>query len=98
MVITSYRTPLAPVTSFKYLERVLLSAHNYYPVVVHNLWRAHHKWSRLSRVLIREVADDRTLRRIYRAVVQAVMMYRLETWLMIPLIGRVLGEFDHRVA
>ena len=32
------------------------------------------------------------------AVVQAVMLYRLETWVMTPRIGRVLGGFHHRVA
>ena len=38
------------------------------------------------------------LGRIYLEVVQLVMLYRLEMWVMKPGIGRVLGRFHHRVA
>ena len=37
------------------------------------------------------------LGRIYLEVVQLVMLYRLEMWVMKPGIGRVLGRFHHRV-
>ena len=49
-------------------------------------------------VLIREGADARTSGRIYVVVVQAVVIYRSETWVMTPCIGRVLGRFHRRVA
>ena len=45
-----------------------------------------------------ESEDARTSRRIYVAVVQAVFLYGLETWVTTPCIGRVLGGFYHRVA
>ena len=35
---------------------------------------------------------------VYLAVVQLVNIYGLETWVMTPHIGRVLGRFHHRVA
>ena len=38
------------------------------------------------------------LGRIYLEVVQLVMLYGLEMWVMKPGIGRVLGKFHHRVA
>ena len=73
-----------------------------------NPWRKHGfdwwhtsacaKWARLSWVMSREGADAWTLGRIYVAVVQAVMLYRSETWNMTPPTGRVLGGFHHRVA
>ena len=66
--------------------------------VVHNLRRAQKKWERLSRVLEREFRDNRNLVIIYVVVVQAVLLYGLETWMMKPQIGRVLGGFHHRVA
>ena len=44
-----------------------------------------------------EVEDARTLGRFYVAVVQAVLMYGLETWVMTPFIGRTLSIFYHRV-
>ena len=52
---------------------------------------------RLARVLIREGADAWTSGQIYLAVVQSVMLYGSETWVMTPHIGRVLGIFHHRV-
>ena len=60
MAITSYRIPLAPVTSFKYLDRILSVPDGDWIEVVHNLRRARHKWARMSRVPIREGADART--------------------------------------
>ena len=74
-----------------------MEADNNCPPVVHNLQRAHKKWEQLSQVLIREGADASTLGRIYVAVVQAVMLYRSETWVMTPHIRRVLGRFHHRM-
>ena len=49
-------------------------------------------------MLIREGLDDRTLRRIYVVVVQLILLYGSETWVMTPYIGRIWGIFHHRVA
>ena len=49
----SIKDTLSPVTSFKYLEIILLASHNVWPVVVQNLWPERHKWERISRVLSR---------------------------------------------
>ena len=46
----------------------------------------------------REVSDARNLGRIYAAVVQVVMLYRLEMGVTTMHIGRVLGVSHHRVA
>ena len=50
-------------------------------------------WVKMSRVLIREGVYARTSGSIYVAVSQVIMLYRLETWVMTLLIGRVLGQF-----
>ena len=91
IVVTAYRIPLALVTSFRYLGRVLLVADDNFPGVLHNLRKAHQKWEWLSRVVIREGVYARTLGRIYVTVVQAVMMYGFDTWVMTPRSGRVFG-------
>ena len=91
-------SPSAPVTSFKYLERVLSAADDDWIAMVHNLQRTHHKWAWLFRVLIREGEDARTPGKIYGVVVQAVILYRSETWVMKPHIRRVMGGFHHSVA
>ena len=90
--------PLAPVISFKYFRRFISAADNNWPTLVKNLQRARQKWARLTRVMIREGADDRTSDQIYLVVVQSVMLYGPETWRITPHIGRVWGGFYHRVA
>ena len=69
-----------------------------WPEVVHKLWRVRQKWARLSRVLIRESTYARILGRINVVVVQVVLLYRSETWVLTPHIGRLMGGFHHRVA
>ena len=48
-------------------------------------------------MLGREGADGRTLGRIYVEVVQDVLLYGSETWVMTLRIGRLLVGFHHRV-
>ena len=67
------------------------------PAVVRNLRLARHKWERLTRVLSREGADARTSGQIYLSVVQSIVLYGSETWVLIPRMQRVLGGFHHRV-
>ena len=67
-------TPV-PVSSFKYLERVLLEADDDWPAVVHNLIWAWKKWARMMWLLGREVEDTRTLGVFYVAVVHSVLLY-----------------------
>ena len=49
-------------------------------------------------MLRKEGADDRNSGQIYLAVVQSVLIYGSETWVMTPHIGRCLGRFHHWVA
>ena len=66
--------------------------------MVYNLLKAWWKWSRLTQVLSREGSDAWTSVQIYLAVVQSVLLYGSETWVVTPCIGRLLGRFHHRVA
>ena len=59
--------------------------------------KAPQKWTRLMRILSREGEDARTLGQIYLFVVQLVLLYGTETWVMTPRIRRVLGVFHHRL-
>ena len=52
----------------------------------------------LSRVLSRDGADAQTLRRIYVEVIQVVLLYGSETWVLTPLISGIMGGLYHRGA
>ena len=94
---TAYGNPLALVTSFRYIRRVILANDNDWPAMVRKLHKERRKWARLTRVLSREGEDARTSGQIYLALVQLVLLYGSETWVMTPRIGRVLSRFHHRV-
>ena len=96
--LTDYGVPLSQVTSFKYLGRVLAAEDNDWPEVVHNLWCTRQKWEPLTRILSREGADAWILGQIYLAVLQLVMIYGSETWVLTPRMKIFLGGFHHRVA
>ena len=68
-----------------------------WPEVVHNLSKAQKKWEKMLWVLGREGVDDWTLGPFYVVVLQAVFLYKLETWIMSPRIGRTMVDFHHRV-
>ena len=70
---------------------------NDWPAVVTKLRKDQKKWVRLLRVLGREGADDRTLGTFYMVVVQVVLIFVSETWVMYPCIRRTLVGFHHRV-
>ena len=73
-------------------------ADNDWPAMVGNLQRERQKWEKLMRVMGIEGAYARTSGEIDLAVVQSLMLYRSETWVMNPHIGKVLVGFHHRVA
>ena len=86
------------MTSFKYLRRLLTVMDDDWPEVIVNLQKAQKIWARLSMILGREGAYPRLRGRFYLAVFQAVLLFGVETWVVTPLIGRLLGSFRHRVA
>ena len=93
----SYGIPLDTATEFKYLGRVFTVSYGNCPEVVENLWKARSRWSQLSSILVREGADPRTSVFSYKAVLQATLLFGLETWVMNPRIGMAIGGFNHRV-
>ena len=91
VAIAAYGTPLDPDTSFRYLWRFLSEADYEWTLVVSNLCIAQNKWASLTRVLIREGADERNSVQIYLAVAQLDIMYGSESWVMTQPIESVLG-------
>ena len=96
--LTTYGCPLAPISSFKYLGRILLASDDAWPELVCNFRQACKKWVNMTWLLGREVSDYWTLGMFYVAVVQEVLFHGSETWVMSPHIGRTLVSFHHRVA
>ena len=55
-------------------------------------------WRRTSRILSREGARPRVSVFLFKAVVQSVLLFGAETWVVSPRMGRLLGVFRYQVA
>ena len=88
---SAYVRPLEMVTSFKYLGRFISETEYDYPAVVRNLSRSKKLWIRMSRILSREGADPQVSGLFFKAVIQAVLIFGTETWVVTPRMGKSLG-------
>ena len=79
------------VTSLKYLGQVILAADDDWPAVVQNLSWSRKVWIRMSRILSREGAAPRVYSFFLKAVVQAVLLFIAETWVVTPPHGQGPG-------
>lgn len=98
MVFTVYGGPIEIVTEFKYLGRVVEKQDDDWPAVNRNIRRAQFAWGKLRRILSREGAKPKTMATIYKAVVQAVLLYGAESWVLSLAMEKKLNSFHHRCA
>ena len=70
------------VTEFKYLGRLLTATDNNWPAVAGNIQMSRRSWGWLAKVLGREGADPKVSRTFYIAVTRAVLLFRVETWVL----------------
>ena len=69
-----------------------------WPAVAGNLVKARKSWGRLAMILSREGADKRVLGTFFKAVVQQVLLFGAETWVLTPRIEQALERFMHGAA
>ena len=96
-VFLEYGILLTAVYCFGYMGQMLLSSEDDWPAVERNLWRARVKWGRLAKILGREGADSIKAGKLYMVVVQAVILFESETWVLTPWLEKSLEGFHHRV-
>ena len=91
----AYGNPLETVLKFKYLGQVITEGHEDWPEVAGNLLKARKSWGSLSRILSREGGDKRVSGNFFKAVVQEVLLFGAETWVLTQSIERALESFQH---
>ena len=85
------------VTSFQYLAQVISATDNDWTEVVRNLSWERVVWNRMTRILSREGAEPQVSVLLFKAVVQAVLLFGSETLVVTPRMGRTLGGFRDQV-
>ena len=71
------------VAMFNYLGRTLYKTDDYWTVERQNIMRARSVWWRLVTLLRQEEKNPRVLGMFYREVAQAILLYDLETWVLL---------------
>ena len=93
-----YGEQLKTAPSFKYLGRILTAGEDDWPAVAGNLRKARKSWGRLHRILRREGANKRVSGNFFKAVVQQLMLFGADTWVVAPRMERALNAFMHGAA
>jgi hypothetical protein len=86
------------VNEFKYLGRILDNKDSDIPAVEQNLRKARQKWGRISRILSKESAKPRVMASFYKAIVQSVLLYGSESWVISERTLLKLRSFHRRCA
>ena len=86
------------VSSFKYLGRMMSSTDCDDEAIERQLTRARYKWKRFSAILNSGGMNKRVAGYFYKVVVQTVLLYGSESWVISKRQLRVLESFHRRVA
>ena len=88
----AYVKPIETVTNFKYLGRVMTAGDDDWPSVAGNLVKARTSWGRIAWILIREGAKKSVSGNFFREVVQQVLLFGAETWVLAIISRNAVGK------
>jgi hypothetical protein len=97
-VFTANGEPIEAVKEFKYLGRILSDNNSDEACVERNLKRAKGKWGMISRILSSEDASPKVLGTFYKPIVQSVLLYGSESWVLTKPMIKKLASFHRRCA
>ena len=82
------------VRSFKYLRGIMMASEEYCPEAVGNLQKARKSWAHMPIIFRMEGDNQRVPGMFFKALMQAVLIFGAETWVMTPCVGPDLGSFN----
>ena len=95
MAFEVYGEQLKTVPSFKYLGRILTEGEDDWPAVAGNLGKARKSWGRMQRILSREGENKRVSGNFFKAVVQQVLLFGADMWVVRPIMDWAMDAFMH---
>ena len=63
-----------------------------------NIWKARVVWNKFKKILVREGASHRVMGYFYKVVIQAILLYGSESWVVTNKCLQRRNSFHHRVA
>ena len=76
------------VAMFKYLGRPLYKTDDDWLALGRNIMRVRSVWGEMGTIIQQEGSDPRVAEMFYRAVVQAILIYSLEMWVLLVAMGK----------
>ena len=89
---------LENVPSFRYLGRMLCNDDNDWLAVSTNIKKARARWGMVSRILARDGSNTKMMGLFYKTIVQSVLLYGSETWVLTRKMLTALESFHHHCA
>ena len=91
-------TPLKMIKQFKYLGRILSEDDSDDAAIKYNLQKAREKWGRIGKILSKKDANNKTMGSFYKAIIQSVLLYGSESWVISNHSMKTLRSFHRRCA
>jgi hypothetical protein len=91
-------SPIETVPKFKYLGRFLSFDDRDDIAILTNINKSRSRWGRCGRILSSVHSTPKVMAGFYLAVVQAILLYGSETWVLSPKSRQRLEAFHHRCA
>ena len=91
-----YGKQIEKVREFTYLGRILACDDDDTKAIEHQIARARTKWRSMASILKKDGANAATMAIFYKTVVQAVLLYGAESWVVNDTNLRKLRAFYHR--
>jgi hypothetical protein len=91
-------TPIKYTKEFKYLGRILEENDSDQPAISRNLQRAREKWGMIGRILSKKGANPKVMATFYKTIVQSVLLYGAESWVISKHMMSSLRSFHRRCA
>ena len=86
------------VEDFKYLGRFISNDNNDGTAIRKNLSKARSRWAREKRILINSKCTPKVMGYFYKAIIQSVLLYGSESWVISESMFKKLESFNNKVA
>ena len=98
MAIKVNMNPHETTTAFTYLGITINYNNSHWEALYSNPWKAQRGWGVETKVLVKTGAPIKSRAMMYKAVVQAVLLYGRIIWVMTDAMIMVIEGFHHRIS
>ena len=92
------KKPVENVKEFKYLGRYMNAKNDDWSAITRNIEKSQKRWASVKRVLCRDKSSTRTMGYFYKAIIQSILLYGSESWVLTDSMLMKLEAFHKKIA